>query len=447
MKLHRMFGGVMAAVVALTLAACGSGSSNSSSSSTPANPTLSSKRVKSGTLTAYVAKGKNTDWLKASLKLYNKKYGTDLKLNPTDVAPAVPMVQKITPMLVAKQSMPDLVFLQDSNAGAVMSKFSKDFYSSQDYGFVKKYGDDFYTAKMNYAKSIAPDKKVYGFPNDWGTTVLFYNDVLFKKAGINFADVKTWDQMIDAGKTLKEKTGKNLMFMRDTGDLDTVKNIAMQLGAPLIDKNGAVDISNPKVIKAYSILKKIQDANIVSYGNMADYLKIGQQTGIIQAGGWFASMQQESYPNEKGDWRVRALPLVNASDKVIQPANGGSSYYVPKKSKNGLAAMQFLTFMLTDKGSLDAYIKLAGLPANTTAYKSAAANEGFAYYGGQKLTQEMNKITLDSLTVYSYPYVSDLDTYLAAASYDVKKNGTAPKAALDKQAQLFADKYSIKVVK
>ncbi len=58
----------------------------------------------------YVPQGKNTDYLKKSIELYNKKYSTELELNPVDVAPAIPMVQKVTPKLVANEKMPDLIF-------------------------------------------------------------------------------------------------------------------------------------------------------------------------------------------------------------------------------------------------------------------------------------------------------------------------------------------------
>ncbi|WP_125705633.1 ABC transporter substrate-binding protein [Lacticaseibacillus daqingensis] len=447
MKIKSMVMVTLTALAALVLVACGGKSSSSGSNSTSSSaPTLKTARVKTGTLTAYVPAGKNTDWLKNALTLYNKKYGTSLTLKTTDVAPAVPMVQKITPMLVAKQTMPDLIMLQDSNAGSILAKFQDSFYASQDFGFIGQYGKDFYPAKMSYAKTIAPNKKVYGFPNDWGTSMMFYNATLFKQAGVDMSQVKTWDDLIAAGKTLKAQTGKNLLYMRDTGELDTVKNIAMELGATLIDKDGNVDITNAKVLEAYAILKKIQDADIVSYGNTADYLKIGQESGMIQAGGWFAAMQQTTYTSGKGDWRIAPLPLVNASDKPVSPMSGGSSWYVAKKAKNPVAAMQFISFVLTNKDSLDEYLKLTGLPANTTAYTSTLANQTFDYYGGQKILQEMNTITKASITGYAFPYTADLDTYLAAASYEIQKNGTAPKTALADQAAKFAAKYSIKVV-
>ena len=54
-------------------------------------------RVEKASIEVYVPQGENTDYLKKSIELYNKKYSTELELNPVDVAPAIPMVQKVTP--------------------------------------------------------------------------------------------------------------------------------------------------------------------------------------------------------------------------------------------------------------------------------------------------------------------------------------------------------------
>ncbi|WZU01755.1 hypothetical protein MGH68_01030 [Erysipelothrix sp. D19-032] len=87
------------------------------------------ERVLEGTIQIYAPKGKNSDYLTKSMELYNQKYSTNLKLDLVDVAPAIPMVQKITPMLVSDEKMPELVFMQDSVAGSIFEKFEDRFYS------------------------------------------------------------------------------------------------------------------------------------------------------------------------------------------------------------------------------------------------------------------------------------------------------------------------------
>ncbi|MGM0125887.1 lactose/L-arabinose transport system substrate-binding protein [Enterococcus sp. AZ194] len=445
MKLKKMLGSALGLLLIASLAACGGGDSKGASKSADSAKDLAKEeRVEKASIEVYMPKGKNTDYLQKSIELYNKKYNTELELKPVDVAPAIPMVQKVTPKLVANEKMPDLIFLQDSNAGSVFEKFEDLFYSSEDFGFVKDYGKDFYKAKMNMLENIAPSKKVYGFPNDWGNASMFYNEAAFKEAGVDMTTVKTWDELIDAGKKLKEKTGKKLLFMRDTGELDLVKYLTEQQGVSLFDKEGNLNLLNDAVKKSYEIIQKLQDEDLVAYGNSKDYTVIGQDCGTIFAGGWLASYQEGDYPDDKGNWRIGAIPAVNP-DENFAPMSGGSSYYVPKKSDNALAALQFITFALTDKEALDSYMELSGLPANTKAYESEAAQKEFPYYGNQKILVTLDEISKNSVEGYAFPYSADLDNYIEAASYEIKNNGVSVEDALKKQADDFASKYNVKV--
>lgn len=452
MKLKNVLSGLLVVGVTLSLTACGSGDKKDGADGKKDRSEMTEKelakeeRVKEATLEIYLPAGKNTDYLEKSAELYNKKYDTDIKLKTVDVAPAIPMVQKVTPKLVANEKMPDMIFLQDSNAGAIFEKFEDLFYSSEEFGFIDQFGTDFYPAKMNMLANIAPSKKSFGFPNDWGNAAMFYNNAAFEEAGVKMADVKTWDQLIEAGKKLKDKTDKKLVFMRDTGELDLVKYMTEQQGVSLFDKNGNLNLLDPAVETSYEIIKKLEDADLVAYGNSKDYTAIGQESGVIFAGGWLASYQAGDYPDDEGKWRIGAMPAVEQG-KIVAPMSGGSSYYIPKKSDNALAAFQFITFTLTDPEALDTYMELSGLPANTKAYESDVAQKEFSYYGNQQILQTLNEISQTSIEGYAFPYSADLDNYIEAASYDIKKNKTPVKEALQKQADEFAAKYGVKVTK
>lgn len=457
MKIKGLLVSLLVLSTVVTLTACGK--TGTKTGGEPTSPTTSpttndtqkepveDERVQEAEIEVYAPKGKNTDYLLQATELYNQKYGTKLTLKPVDVAPGVPMVQKITPQLVAGEKMPELIFMQDANAGAIFEKFEDEFIASEDLGFVNEYGADFYPAKMNMLENIAPSKKVYGFPNDWGNSVMFFNNAAFVEAGVDMEnDVETWDDLIEAGKKLKAATGKNLLFMRNTGELDLVKYIAEQQNTVLFDKDGNLDLVNDSLVNAYAILKKIADADLVSYGEAGDYYSIGMECGVIFAGGWLASYQATDYPDEAGNWRIAAMPKVSADQAYVAPMSGGSSYYILKNSKNPEAAAQLITFILTDPEALDIYMNLKGLPANTTAYSSAAGNQGFEFYGDQKILLVLNNVSKNSIQGYVFPYSADLNNYIEQASYEIQFNGVDVKEALSKQAKDFASKYGVEVI-
>lgn len=454
MKLKKFLSGLAVLSMIVTLSAC-TGSDNSDSNggskkdvSKMSEAELAKEdRVTDASIEVYVPAGKNTEYLQKSMELYNEEFGTKLKLNSVDVAPAIPMVQKITPKLVANEKMPDLLFLQDSNAGSIFEKFSDRFYSSEEYGFIKEFGKDFYPAKMNMLANVASNKKTYGFPNDWGNAAMFYNDAAFKEAGVEMQKVKTWDELIDAGKKLKDKTGKKLLFMRDTGELDLVKYLTEEQNVSMFDKDGNLNLLNDAVLKSYDIIKRIQDEDLVEYGNSKDYTIIGQECGVIFAGGWLASYQEVDYPDDTGKWRIGVMPNIEDKEQATAPMSGGSSYYVPKRSDNALAALQFISWTLTNEKALEAYMEVNGLPANMKAYESEVSKKKVAYYGDQEILQTLNDISKTSIEGYVFPYSSDLDNYIEAASYEIKQKNTPVKEALSKQADEFAAKYGVKVNK
>lgn len=435
---------ILTALIALglvfSLAAC----SSDKGSGLSAEDIKNADRVTEGTIEIYAPAGKNTDYLLAAMDLYNEEFGTNLVLNPVDVAPADPMVQKITPMLVAKEKMPELIFLQDANAGAIFNKFQDSFYSSEDLGFIAEHGSKFYEAKMNMLANIAPDGKTYGYPNDWGNSAMFYNDAAFKEAGVDMADVKTWDDLIEAGIKLKAATGRKLVFMRDTGELDLVYSLTEQQGLSLLDKDGNLNLTQPEVVKSYEIIQRLIDEDLVAFGPSADYSKIGQENGLGIYGGWMASYQATDFPEDEGDIRIGQLPTV-IDGQNISPMSGGSSFYVLKNSDNAIAAHQFITYALTNMDSLQGYMNLMGFPANTEAYETEAAQKEFPYYGNQKILLELNEISKNSINGYVFPYSSDLRTYVEQTSNDIQHKGMDVKEALEKNANEFADKYGIKV--
>ncbi|WZU01753.1 hypothetical protein MGH68_01020 [Erysipelothrix sp. D19-032] len=234
------------------------------------------------------------------------------------------------------------------------------------------------------------------------------------------------------------------MYMRDTGEVDMINYLTEQQEVSMFDESGNLNLLNDAVIKAYDVVNQIQEADLAAYGPSNDYIKIGQETGVILQGGWLASMQSKDFPDDSGNWRVAKLPQM-IEGKDVAPMSGGSSYYVTKNSENATVAYQFITFALTDLDALQAYMGFMGLLANMEAYETEVAKKQFEYYGNQSILEELNEISKTSVNGYVYPYSTDLANYIQQASYDIQYNGAMLKQRLEKQANDFAQKYGIKV--
>jgi len=147
------------------------------------------ERVKTAELSVYAPKGKNSDWLTETVKSYNKEYGTELTLKMSDVAPTA-ITQKMTPLLVGNETLPDLAMIQDSDVTGLLDKFPTSFENMSKNGFAEKHEKAIFPAKIDSLKATAPDKDLFGAPQDLGMVMMFYRDDYFKEAGVDPTSLK-----------------------------------------------------------------------------------------------------------------------------------------------------------------------------------------------------------------------------------------------------------------
>lgn len=402
--------------------------------------------TKKTTLEVYTSKGKMTNYIQHAAEKFNEKTGANIHLEITNVASGTATVQMITPKLVSHEEMPDIVSITDSSAAGVLEKFESEFYSATDFGFYKKYGSDFYKQKLDVLKAQSSKGKVIPWANDFVSALSFYQPEKFKEIGVNFEDIKSWDEYIEVAKKVKEKTGTYGIALSESGDQEVLIDILAQQNEPLLDKKGNINLATPKAKKAADIIKKMVDADIVKFYNTQDTEKAFQETAMFVAGGWYAMNMSINFPDAAGKWRMAPIVPFSVNDKGKSPISGGSSYYVPKNSKHSLLAQQFLSFMLSDEDCLELALQEGVAPTNSKAYSLPGAEKEFEYYGNQKyykLLSEVNKDTANTTFPATY---SDATAYTTTASYNYWKTNNF-KSSYEKEADNFAQKYNVKVNK
>ena len=79
---------------------------------------------------------------------------------------------------------------------------------------------------------------------------------LFEKAGVNPDTIETWDDFMAASKTIKEKTGALAVPMDKFKDDALFRMMLNEQGVFYFDKEGNIDLTNPKAVKAMDTIKK-----------------------------------------------------------------------------------------------------------------------------------------------------------------------------------------------
>lgn len=409
------------------------------------NFSIDSAPVKKGTIAVYVPQGKNENYITKAAELYNKKNHASLKLKITNVTPGGSTTQMISPKLVAHEEMPEIIFIQDTNAAGILQLFSESFLSASKFGFYDKYREQFYAPKIATLDEISGGKdKAMAWPNDYGVAVSYYQPELFDAIGAKFEDIKSWDEMIDAGIRIKNKTGHKLMGLIRTGEVEQVSAIMDQQGVPLFDKKGNINLASSAAENSAEILQKMIDNDLIAWCTDNNAEKVKQTCALNLTGSFYATNMEMNFPSAANKWRMARFVPYSEENPGKTPANGGSSWYVTKDSKNSLAAGQLLTFMLTDPDALAISLESGLSISNRTAFETPAAEKKFDYYGGQQILKIIAQENENGAAVNIYPYSTDSRGYIASACYEYWKNQDFKKSYV-KSAEDFAHKHSLKV--
>jgi multiple sugar transport system substrate-binding protein len=201
-------------------------------------------------------------------------------------------------------------------------------------------------------------------PADIGPGALFYRKDLMDKAGVTEAQLtQSWDSFIDAGKTLKAKTGAYLI-----PHAAAIKDIVLRSGLKdgegiYFDDKGQVLVESPRFVQAFELAKRARAAGIdAKIGAWSNEWSEGFKRSTVASemmGAWLAGhLKNWIAPDTKGLWRSAGLP------GGVEASWGGSFYAIPKGAKNKELAWEFVKFMSTSKEvQLAAFRELDAFPA------------------------------------------------------------------------------------
>ncbi|MFI6928669.1 ABC transporter substrate-binding protein [Nonomuraea spiralis] len=305
-------------------------------------------------------------------------------------------------------------------------------------------------------ETVSRDGKVYALPWEANSAGFYYRADMFEKAGVDVEAIQTWDEMIEAGVKLKEKTGIQLLAINKAAtqaDSANLFQFLMQLqDAFYFDMQGNVTIDSPAGVTAMTLIKKMNDAGIVADGaggwnTMISSIKKGS-VAVQPMPTWFGGIIAESAPDQKGKWKVRLPPAVTPGGKAAAIVNS-THLAVAGTSKNQATAFAFAEYVLTRPDSQVHIYKGKGIaPALMAAYDDPIFHQPSEYFSGQK----MGEIFLGSLKQPSYVtnYSADYGRALKLvddAQSKVLLQGADPATALREAADQLGNQTGRKVVR
>ncbi|MDG6107656.1 extracellular solute-binding protein [Dactylosporangium aurantiacum] len=253
----------------------------------------------------------------------------------------------------------------------------------------------------------AYDGKVYALESDTCVSVLYYREDEFTKNGIP-ADVATWEDLATIGASLHARTGQSLGVVA-TGDNGSITNqylqFLLQRGGGFFNDKGELLLDSPEAVQTIEFMAKgLQSGFLLGvpdpYGapNTAA-LKEGKLIAIAMPNWYNVYGLQANVPDQKGKWKMRALPKFQAGGH-IGSSLGGTGFAVVKNKPSTTAATELLRYTyLTREGQLARFKAGGFLPT----LKSLYTDQDFLGYEDPYLGQK-------AFDVYT-PAAKDLPTF------------------------------------
>lgn len=288
----------------------------------------------------------------AQVAAFNKIYpNVTVKQQTTAYVPATP---SLAAHLSTGVDVPDgIFFIEDAYLG---------LYAPTLYDVTKQVAP--------YASKIAPYKlavskqggRTVGIPWDVDPAFLIYRMDIVEKAGVDVSKIVTYDDLIAAAQTVKEKvpTCTGPLYFLDADGFRTfiTEGMAWQQHTGLVDANGKLNLKAQAYTNAFNYYEKAYKAGVVKMGIFttpslyADWNN--GKTCFMHFADWFTHWNEQGMKGSWGKIGLAKQPVFNTATDSPYSMMGGSAYVVPLKAKNPELGALFGTFQLFEPAALAA---------------------------------------------------------------------------------------------
>jgi multiple sugar transport system substrate-binding protein len=244
--------------------------------------------------------------------------------------------------MFAGDAAPDVLFLNNVPSYAAKGVLESVDTLAQQTGYDVQ---DFVDAELQLFRYQG---KLYGFPRDNDTKVLYYNKDAFDEVGLAYPDDKwNWNSLRDAANKLTKRQGDRILRYGAAIEATEWPVFVWQNGAEVYDdvlKPTRCLLDQPDQAAAVSFLADLMNADKVS-PNATALTQAGGVTNLFGSG--LAAMAISNAPrllsfaSASFKWDVAVLPQQKRAADYV----GGAGYVMSSSSKQKEAAWTFMQFL------------------------------------------------------------------------------------------------------
>ena len=299
-------------------------------------------------------------------------------------APDSEYYTKLQQMLRSPKTAPDLVY---EDTFLINSDITSGYLKPLD-TYLDKWQDWNQFIDTAKAAAKAQDGKTYGVPDGTDTRGLWFDRGIFKKAGLpgNWQP-KTWDDVLSAARTIKQKvpgvTPFNIYTGKPAGEAATMQGLEMLLygtgdgtSDPLYDTSSKKWIAGSQAFKdALTFVETVYkeklgpDVSDALDPNFATSVR-GElfpkgKLGIALDGSWLPQDWGKGAGHEWPEWSQKlglaSMPTQHGQAPGKVSMSGGWTWSIPSKASNPDLAFKFIETMQTKANAQKWYIANSGI--------------------------------------------------------------------------------------
>ncbi|MEU6890426.1 sugar ABC transporter substrate-binding protein [Streptomyces sp. NPDC046557] len=233
--------------------------------------------------------------------------------------------------------------------------------------------------------------KTWAVPFDVTPLELFYRKDIFEKYAVPVP--KTWDEYKAAAEKIHQADPSVRITNMGGGDPAVLAGLSWQAGAKWYGTQGdkwKVAIDDPASKRVAEFWNGLMASGVASktplWGEGEAKERSSGQVATVIGAAWTAGTFLANYPDLKGKWGIAPLPTWDG--RAATGMYGGTSYIVPKGSKQTKAATEFIRWVTTEPDAIRARLSSlkspsSALPANPAMRAEAAKLFDASYFEGQ----------------------------------------------------------------
>lgn len=206
--------------------------------------------------------------------------------------------------------------------------------------------DNYLPNILDLAKN--PDGEQVGFPYSLSTPVLYLNKELLKEAGLSEEGPKTWEEVEEFAKVIKDETGKYGLYIQEPADFWAQQTLIESNGARLIE-DGEAKFASDKGVEAFELYNKmvVDDESALHIGwDQGIQSFINGEVGML-----FTTIAQRNNVQSNSQFDLTAVeaPVFEGEERRL-PAGGAMLAVTAQSDDEQQAAWEFIKFLLSTEG-------------------------------------------------------------------------------------------------